>query len=660
MKLKKLLLLLFISVNVFAVTIDTGHANVSLIKYKHTENGNESNLIGIKMDMQSGWHTYWKNPGDSGGPIKVKWVHDDKLEIGEILWPPPELIPYEPLMTYGYKDFVIFPFEVINNGTNSNISATIDFLICSDICVPEMAVINTSINDIDYDVQLKKWFDKIPRQTLPVKASINDGYIDIRFSNNELLDSAVFFVDDENAVEHAADQILIKEENNWLLRVKKNSLKESISLLSGVISIKGDSYIVKTEIDESSSSSSSSEIGFLQAIIFAFVGGLILNLMPCVFPIISLKVLSFVSMSNQSESKVRNHALSFCAGVIISFLMIGFAMILLKQTGAFLGWGFQLQSPLIVGILCILMFVIGVILLSDINIGSSLTRYGSVGSNNSFFGSFLTGVLAVIVASPCTAPFMGAALGYALIQPSGITLPVFASLGIGFSLPYFLLSISPNLITYLPKPGNWMITLKEFFAFPMFATALWLLWVFSLQAGTDALITLLLTILIISLFIWIHQKLTSPFLKIIMLTTMALIVFYQLRNISLQELPINNVDVAKKNMNFVSWEKNIEENFKKDNQAYLINFTAAWCITCQANDKIAISRPSVKEYLQQNDIKYIVADWTNKDKEILLALESYNRNGVPLYIFWKPGMQESKILPAILTEQILLDSFNNS
>ena len=199
--------------------------------------------------------------------------------------------------------------------------------------------------------------------------------------------------------------------------------------------------------------------------------------MPCVFPIISLKILSFVALGNESSQKIRQHALSFCFGVLVSFFLIGLALIGLKEAGNYVGWGFQLQSPIIVGILSILMFLIGVVLLTDINIGSSMTKLGAVGSSG-ISGSFLTGVLAVIVASPCTAPFMGAALGYALIQSSNLTMPIFISLGIGFAAPYFILSMYPQLINKLPKPGQWMVTLKEFFAFPMFATSLWLIWVF--------------------------------------------------------------------------------------------------------------------------------------------------------------------------------------
>ena len=659
MKFLKISFLLFFCIAINAVTVDTGHANVSLVKFESVQGNQTKNLIGIRMDMQKNWHTYWKNPGDSGGPIKVNWSHNDNISISELYWPTPSLIPYEPLMTYGYKNFVIFPFEIINsNNKNSFIEASIDFLICDDVCVPEKAFIKTSLQDIKTDSSLHDWFLKVPAQTLPVKASLEKDFINIRFSSPFNVTSAIFFVDNQDIVEHASDQILSKEENNYLLKVKKIVDAEPFANLSGVISINNnESFIIDAEID--GAQQNSLNISFIQALIFAFIGGLILNLMPCVFPIISLKVLSFVSMSNQSPAKIRAHALSFCTGVMISFLMIGLAMILLKQAGLFLGWGFQLQSPLVVGLLSLLMFIIGLVLLSDINIGSSLTRLGGVGSSDNLIGSFSTGILAVIVASPCTAPFMGAALGYALIQPSGVTLPIFSALGLGFAFPYFILSASPSLINYLPKPGSWMVTLKEFFAFPMFATSIWLIWVFSFQTSSNEVIFLLITILLISLLIWIASKINKPNYRMIIFIFAIFIIFFQFKDIPSQKIQSPNA-MKLESFNYVEWNENIENEYQSKNQAYLINFTAAWCITCQTNDKIALSRPNIKEYIYENNIEYVVADWTNKNDEILKTLESYNRNGVPLYIFWKPGMKKSKILPAILTEQILLDSFNNS
>ena len=655
MKLSKILLLFLLIININAESVNTGHAEISLIKFKQSELTNNKNLIGIRMDMQKNWHTYWKNPGDSGGPIKVIWKTTENISIGDIKWPTPQLIPYEPLMTYGYKDFVIFPFEYSKNSDkNSNIELNIDFLICDDVCIPEKAKIQTTLNEIQEDPNLVEWNNKVPSIELPVLSKVKKGFLELRFSFNNPIESAIFFIENKDTVDHPAEQILIKEENNWLLKIPLLENTSPIETFSGSLSINEvQNFIINSDINMSENKSS---LSLIQAIIFAFIGGLILNLMPCVFPVISLKVLSFISMGNESATKIRIHSLSFCVGVLISFITMGLALIILKQIGNNLGWGFQLQSPIIVGFLSVLMFVIGVILLTDITIGSSLTRLGNK-ANNSYLNSFLTGVLAVVVASPCTAPLMAPALGYALVQPDGITMPVFVSLGMGFAFPYITLSMNPKLINLMPKPGKWMETLKEFFAFPMFATSLWLIWVFAKQTNTDLLIGLLITILLISLILWLIKKSSNKNLNLIYLLLLAIILIIEGRNIlDFKYTPSENLN-SMGNDSYTIWDPEIETKYKNLNQAYLINFTAAWCITCQANDKIALSRPKIKEYFKNNNVDYVVADWTNKDDEILYALESYNRNGVPLYIYWKPGMSESKILPAILTEQILLDNF---
>ena len=646
------LLLLLFSVYGFANTVNTGHAEVSIIKNSATIVNKDELFIGIRMDMQNHWHTYWKNPGDSGGPLKVKWQVPSEYKIYDVQWPAPELIPYPPLMTYGYENFVIFPFkiDISNNQSLDYINANIDFLICEDICVPEQAIIKTSFQDLIIDNRIDDWVLKVPNVTLPVISSQNDNILELRFSYNEKIEDIYFYIEEKDIVLYSKEQKLIKEENNWLLQVFLEDDPDFNEVINGVISINNDSYIINSEVSYNNGTVNS--LSVLQALLFAFIGGLILNLMPCVFPIISLKVLSFVSMGGESKEIIRKHSLSFCLGVVLSFIAIALLLLFLKQSGVLVGWGFQLQSPVIVGILSILMFLIGLILLTDINIGASLTRLGKVGSNDSSYsGSFLTGILAVIVASPCTAPFMGAAIGYALIQPSAITLPIFLSLGLGFAAPYLVLSIKPELISSMPRPGKWMETLKEFFAFPMFATSLWLLWVFSMQTNIEALISLLISLLLVSLLVWSYSKLNKPYIKIFIVLIGIFMLSYQLIQISntkIAELQSENT--------LKSWNENTESLYQSKNQAYLINFTAAWCITCQANDKIALSRPAVKNYLKENNIEYIVADWTNRNEEILNVLNKYGRSGVPLYVYWKPGMTESKLLPAILTEQIVLDS----
>ena len=467
-----------------------------------------------------------------------------------------------------------------------------------------------------------------------------------------------FFSENKDFVNHASKQELVEHENSYLLKIELLDIQPDNKNIKGVIEIDESLYLIDSDLTNYAEKDDA--FGMLQALFFAFIGGLILNLMPCVFPVISLKVLSFVSMSGESESKIRLHSLSFSLGVLLSFIAIAVLLIILKESGNYLGWGFQLQSPLIVSSLAIVMFVIGLVLLTDINIGSSLTRSNlNKESYSGYLNSFLTGVLAVIVASPCTAPFMGAAIGYALVQPSASTLPIFASLGVGFAAPYMLLSANPKLISYMPRPGKWMETLKEFFAFPMFATALWLIWVFSIQSNSESLISLLLCLLLIGLLFWVLKSFKNFIL--ILITTVLIIglILMQLSSINDDALDSSSsADITKSKTG--DWYLGIEDEMQANDQAYLINFTAAWCITCQANDRIALSRPLVKEYLLNNKISYVVADWTNKDSNILKSLNFYGRSGVPLYVYWKPGMAEPDILPAILTEKLLLDKLDNS
>lgn len=651
MKLKYLFVFsLFLSSLINAMPQYTGHAEVSLIKTDNYQDQNKIHL-GIRMDMDEGWHTYWLNPGDSGGAIEVEWNISNGNSISQVMYPAPHKIPYPPLMTFGYEDFVIFPLELFVNDVNDdiNIDATIKFLICSDVCIPENATITTSLGKIKTDKELNKWINKVPKINLPNIVMHNNENIEIRFSFNEKIADIYFYPNQKDVFIYNSDQDLQREDNNWVLTVPL--IDSAPNSIEGVLVINEESFIIRNNSIISSVSKKHS-ISTWKAIVFAFIGGLILNLMPCVFPIISLKALSFISMGGSSNTKIRLHALNFCLGVIISFISIALLIVALQKTGNIVGWGFQLQSPLIVSSLCILMLIIGLILLLDIDIGSSLTRLGVIGNNETtYVSSFNTGVLAVIVASPCTAPFMGAAIGYAILQPSAITIPIFLFLGIGFSLPYLILALFPGLISRMPKPGQWMNYLKQFFALPMFGTALWLLWVFSLQTNLNSLIVLILTMLLISFMFWLNTKDISKNIKTLSLSLILLAVISQL--LSINKIESNDeVLVASQNIGL----DNIETKLQTQNQAYLINFTAAWCITCQANEKLALSKPSVKKYLKDNDIQYIKIDWTNRNDEILLFLNKYERTGVPLYLYWKPGFEETKILPSILTEDLLIKS----
>ena len=629
-----------------AEIVDTGHARISLIKDHSDFVPGTSINIGLKVSMDKGWHTYWRNPGDSGGPIVIDWDLPKGFSVSDIKWPLPEKIEYPPLMTYGYEDFVIYPMvlSIPADYSDDYFEMAADILICADVCIPESGKISSNLLDIESDSLIYEWLESIPSKSLPITTSLNDNNLEIRFTFEKEIKEIYFFPDENNSIDYSSKQNFYKKDDDYFLSIKL--FNDEFQNVSGVLDIDGTGYNVSNGTFEDFNEEG---LSLITALIFALIGGLILNLMPCVFPVISLKVLSFVSMGGSSPRKIRNHALVFTVGVIASFMLIALTIVLLKQAGNFVGWGFQLQSPLIVGLLSLVMVFISLVLITDNSFGESLTKLGNIGgSENGYYSSFLTGVLAVVVASPCTAPFMGAALGYALIQPSGETVPIFLSLSLGFSLPYLLLAANPKLIDFLPKPGDWMVTLKEFFAFPMLATALWLLWVFSLQVNQILVIFLLIGWLLLALNFWIFQKEYKTINKVIFLGISIFSMIYFLPETEDIETEQNLIIGSA-----TEWYEGIEDDLRNKNQPYFINFTAAWCITCQSNEITAFSKDGFKSLLEEKNIEYIKADWTNRNDAITRSLKKYGRSGVPFYVYWEPGFENPKILPAILTDQII-------
>jgi thiol:disulfide interchange protein DsbD len=635
---------LFLSILAASNPVETGHAKASLITNLQ-DSQQESFYIGVRLEMQEGWHTYWENPGDSGSPFDATWEVAEGVIVENVEWPTPITIPYPPLMTFGYEGDVVFPFKVFRaiDSDLSSITVDFNFLICADICIPEKASLTLDLSSAIPNFLVDEAIKNLPTDFVQTQSVVEGDNLKITFNSSQPINSAYFFPRQDNLFAYAPTQQLISLGDN-AYEIAIPVLSNEVDSFSGILSINGEGFQIEEKFKSSSSMS------LWQAILFALIGGLILNLMPCVFPVISLKVLSFVSMGGDDNSKIRNHALSFVGGVMSTFLSIATALIIIRSSGSMIGWGYQLQSPVVVGILTLIMLGIGLILLTNINFAAGLTTLGSsVQSRNDYSGSFFTGVLAVVVASPCTAPFMGAAIGYALLQPSFATLPIFLALGLGFAGPYLLLALKPDWISALPKPGAWMETLKQFFAFPMIATALWLMWVFMVQTSGDALILLLLLGLILGIAIWMIATFKGRWKWIGMLAT--ILAAAQIFN----NLPENTNGLVA-DSSAEQWSLAIESDLQAQDRAYLINFTAAWCITCQTNEKTAFARDKVKEYLSDQSITYVKADWTNRNEEIAIGLARYERTGIPLYIFWKPGMLESKILPAVLTEDLLIKS----
>ena len=362
--------------------------------------------------MQEGWHTYWENPGDSGSPFEARWSVDQGVIVENVEWPTPVTIPYPPLMTFGYEGDVVFPFKVFRSLDSelSSINVDFDFLICADICIPEKASLTLDLSSVTPNVLVDEAIQQLPLKIIQTESVVEGDSLKTKFKFSQPIQNAYLFPRQDNLFAYTPTQQFISLGDD-LYEIAVPVLNDEVASFSGILSINGEGFQIEEQLEASTGMS------LWQAILFALIGGLILNLMPCVFPVISLKVLSFVSMGGDDNSKIRNHALSFVGGVMSTFLSIATALIIIRSTGSMIGWGYQLQSPAVVGILTLIMLGIGLILLTNINFASGLTTLGSsVQSRNDYSGSFFTGVLAVVVASPCTAPFMGAAIGLSLIH----------------------------------------------------------------------------------------------------------------------------------------------------------------------------------------------------------------------------------------------------
>ena len=368
--------------------------------------------------------------------------------------------------------------------------------------------------------------------------------------------------------------------------------------------------------------------------------------MPCVLPVIALKGLSLVKSSAESNSSVTLNASAYVVGVIATFMTIAVILVSLKNAGEMIGWGYQLQSPFIVSILSILIFGIGIYLITDLSVGGSLGKLEKHTDGSGPMNSFLTGTLAVVVASPCTAPFMGAALGFALIQPDIFSYLVFLFLALGFALPYFLIALFPSLIDFLPKPGKWMKSLKQFFGFMMFAAAIWLLWVLANQVDANSILFVLIGWFSLAFASWLVVSKIK--FAVFISAVIGLIWGSQLNEWDFKDVKLMNDSES------ISWSIQKENELRLNEQAYFINFTAAWCITCKVNEAVAFSDEVFNKFEEKN-ITYLKADWTNRNSEIAGQIEKYNRSGIPLYIYWNKKLDEPMVLNELLTENYLME-----
>ena len=417
---------------------------------------------------------------------------------------------------------------------------------------------------------------------------------------------------------------------------------------------------------------SAAKVTLLAALVSAFLGGLILNLMPCVFPVLSLKILGFVHVAHHDPARVRHHGYAFGAGVLVSFWILAGLLLALRAAGSFLGWGFQLQEPIFVAGIALLLFAMALNLLAVFELGSSVvSAAGRFDSQTGLRGSFLSGVLATVLATPCSAPFMGSAVGFAVVQPTAVALAVFTSLGIGMATPYVVLACVPALMRRLPRPGPWMEIFREAMAFPLLATVAWLVWVFGQQTGNDGVLQLLFALLLVAIAAWLGGRMstlaasatTRGVSRTLAALTLgaALVVTVSASSRANTDGISSAIDDPESPVRWVAWDPDAIEGHRADGHPVLVDFTAAWCLSCKVNERVALSSVEFADRLKNLDVIAMKADWTNGDPAITRALESFGRSGVPLYVVYpRDPAREPIVLPEILTPDIVDDALERA
>jgi DsbC/DsbD-like thiol-disulfide interchange protein/cytochrome c biogenesis protein CcdA len=609
--------------------------DIRLIAERSSVAGGDEIWIGIEQTIAPEWHTYWRNPGDSGMEPRIEWALPQGFEMGAVQWPLPEKIPYDSLMNYGYDGTVVLLQKLKIPSTIPQgklaLQASVEILVCKDICIPEQGTYTLMLNDpaqavFEGSAQIENALKTVPLPVQwPVEISEKDGQFIVKLTPepSEILGTIKpqtldFFPIDWGLVDNAVKTQAQIENGQIILQQKRGDrAAENLPSFAGVVayetatgtkqSVEFTTALTAAAQDNAAAFTDAEKANnIITALLFALIGGVILNLMPCVFPVLSLKALSLVKIAEKHPDMARIHGLSYTAGVVLSFVAIAALLIALKAAGAQIGWGFQLQNPAIVTGLMLLLLAIG---LNMAGVFELKNPFGNVGtklaSGHGYSATFFTGVLATLVATPCTAPFMAGAIAYALLQSELVALIIFAALGLGLALPYLLLSFLPALQKMLPKPGAWMVTFRKILSVPMFLAALWLGWVLLQQIGP-------------------HKNppaFGAPYSQ-------------------------SALDAA-----------------LQTDQPVFVEMTAAWCITCKVNHATSINIDATQALFEEHNVSYLIGDWTNQDPEITKFLQDYGRSGVPIYVYYGPkqngGADRPKpiVLPQILTPAIVAGIF---
>jgi thiol:disulfide interchange protein len=637
---------------------------------------------GLVITIEEHWHVYWTNAGDVGEPPKIHWTLPNGVTTGPLQFPPPSQLPVGPLMDFGYEDQVAFPFTVTADPTlkpgKVHLDAHVNWLVCSNTtCLPGKAHLGLDLDAVKGPLPappvvgaLGEAVTSLPRPLRPdMSVSVMGGAKNLVFTlkTGGREQEAEFYPFDQGQIDNAADQTVEPLPDGVRVRVPRARVSQDSDQLEPLpATIHGLLKLTDTEAYDftakvvpgevpaaaggrnSSDSTSAKDVTLFSAIGLAFLGGLVLNLMPCVFPVLFLKGMALVNSSTEDRARQRTHGLVYTLGIVVSFWIVVAVLLALRTTGKELGWGFQLQSPSFVAVLAAFFFFLALSLAGQFELGLSLTSAGGgLAQKQGLAGSFFTGVLATVVATPCTGPLMGAAIGFALAQPAWLTFLVFTALALGLALPYLALTMQPQWTRVLPKPGAWMEVLKQLTSVILFATAIWLTWVFGhlyANDGIDRIVALLACFLILAIAGWVLGRWPAKWgATIVAVLLIAGALYFPLRKPAVETL---------------TWQPFTQANFdaaRASGKPVFVDFTAAWCLSCQVNERAVLRSADVEKKLIENHVQLIKADWTQYDPQITEELSAVGRSGVPTYVIYPAGKTSNPdVLPELLTKDIVL------
>ena len=691
---------------------DLPHVHVQLIA-PNAQLQQGGNNAGLYFKLESGWHVYWRNPGDAGEPPHIKWTLPQGVTAGPLEFPVPKRLPLGPLMDFGYEDEVLFPFQVsIASGSGAAVlHAKVDWLVCRGSCIPEKTELeitrpigSASVGAIQPDQGIwSRLANKLPQ---PLPSDLKIGFVStaagfrMTVNTGHRENEASFFPADADILSNPAPQTVTPTTSGLTLDLKKDeSLAVSPKQLAGLLQLSdGRAYELialagapKTARPASNAGSnaeapgtttspadsaspagsanptgSPASPGLFQAAALAFLGGLILNLMPCVFPVLFIKGLSLVQSGNEERHKLRVHGFVYAGGILVSFWVLVGALLGLRSAGAHLGWGFQFQSPVFLLLTAALLFFLGLSLAGQFEIGLTLTSAGgTLAAKQGYTGSFFTGVLAVIVATPCTAPFMGAAIGYALSQSVAVTFVVFTALALGLAAPYVALTLQPAWTRILPRPGAWMEVLKQAVSVPIFGTVIWMAWVVANAYGAMMLAALLVSFLLLAIAGWFLGRWpakgwSTTVAALIVVCVIGLSV-YAKSTVYVQSVvearfepgKVVVLDMPPGPGTWQPWSADAVTMYQSQGRPIFVDFTASWCLSCQVNERVVLSKPEVQKAFADANVVLMRADWTRYDDNITRTLNGLGRSGVPTYVLYGPGESQPHVLPEVLTTGIV-------